>query len=126
MRCFAHVVNLIAKSFLKLFDPITKKKSADEYRDEEVLGGDAWEETLLDDIDRALEELEAGIDEEENISIAEQDGHGRAMGADNLEGFIDERDDLEEEERASLASQLRPVRLALAKVIDGYTLHQYT
>lgn len=117
MRCFAHVVNLIAKSFLKLFDPPSKKKkSADEYRDEEVLGGEAWEETLVDDIDRALKDLEVGLDEEEDTYSGEQEVYGQAAGADNLEGFVDEREEMAEDEQDSLASQLRPVRLALAKV----------
>lgn len=52
----------------------------------------------MDDVDRALEDLEVGLVEEEDVQSSEHEVHGQAIGADNIEGLVDERDEMEEDE----------------------------
>jgi hypothetical protein len=81
-HCFAHVVNLVAKTIIKQFDIPKKKKnkSNDKRNDEEQM----------------LEQLAEGIDIEEIktriMSISEEQDN------DNDEGWIDEAELLSEEE----------------------------
>ena len=85
-RCFLHIVNLIAKSLIKQFDTPKKKKDGDE-----------------DEDDTELLEISDGLDAEEDETVAAHaDGEDEDMEGDNLEGFIDERNFLTEEERSEL------------------------
>lgn len=112
VRCFCHVINLVAKSFLKLFDPPAKKKNSTDSDDTASESDDA----VFDEIDRALRDLESGLDEEDSVATAEQGAGGEALGVDNVDGLVDEVEEMSEEERTELRSKLRPLRLALGKV----------
>ncbi|GLB35657.1 hypothetical protein LshimejAT787_0212220 [Lyophyllum shimeji] len=95
-RCFAHIVNLVAKSLLRQFD-VPKKKAQD----------------ALDDAEKDLLTLAEGIDLEdlETRTTAEGD-----LEKDNVEGWVDEVALLDEEEAEKLSESVRPVRLVLVKI----------
>jgi hypothetical protein len=101
-RCFLHIVNLIAKTLLKQFD--VPKKDA---------------ESALDDAERELLELAAGIDMEEMVTVAEEGaGDKDDEENDDVEGWVDEMALLSKEERAALRENVGPVRLVLVKVSE--------
>ncbi|KDQ58887.1 hypothetical protein JAAARDRAFT_127421 [Jaapia argillacea MUCL 33604] len=97
-RCFLHVVNLIAKQLLKLFD---------------VQGKDA--EGALDAVEEELLRLAAGIDLKEMTTIAE----GRNKGdqeIDDVDSLVDKTASLTADEHAALQEEVAPVRLVLIKL----------
>jgi hypothetical protein len=99
-RCFLHIINLIAKTLLKQFD-IPKKDT----------------ESALDDAERELLNLAAGIDLEEMVTIAEAGaGDKDDKENDNPEGWVDKMALLSDDERVALHKNVRPVRLVLVKV----------
>lgn len=105
-RCFDHTLNLIVKTLLRQFDTVCRKKNADhDVLDaaEEALRGLASEEIDLDD-DYGIEEWD----------VSELDD-------DNVEGWVDEREELTEEEVAELDATTRPAKFALAKVSAYWT-----
>lgn len=82
-RCFLHVVNLIAKMLIRQFD--IRKEEADR--------------ALKDAME--LEELTQGTDEEELISIGQDLDSGETEefeSSNENDGWIDEREELDEEE----------------------------
>jgi len=101
-RCFLHILNLVVKSILKQFDLPKKKKTSDNE----------------DEIDQAVEELlklAGDIDLEGNLMA---DGEGEDEGEDdNEEGWIDEREEMTEDEVRELSESVAPVRLLLTKVM---------
>lgn len=109
VRCFCHVVNLVAKALLKLFDPPPKKKNS-------TNSTDYSDSAVLDEIDQALRDLEAELDEEDGVVMAEQGAGGEMLAVDNIEGLVDETEEMSDEERSELRKTVRPVRLALTKV----------
>jgi hypothetical protein len=101
-HCFLHIVNLIAKTLLKQFD--VPKKDA---------------ESALDDAEKELLELAAGIDMEEMVTVAEAGAGDKDDDEnDDVEGWVDEMALLSEEERAALHENVGPVRLVLVKVSE--------
>jgi len=99
-HCFLHIVNLIAKTLLKQFD--VPKKDA---------------ESALDDAERELLDLAAGINLEEMVTVAEAGaGNKDDEENNNIEGWVDEMALLSDDERAALCKNVRPVRLVLVKV----------
>jgi hypothetical protein len=99
-RCFLHIINLIAKTLLKQFD-IQKKDT----------------ESALDDAERELLNLAAGIDLEEMVTIAEAGaGDKDDKENDNPEGWVDKMALLSDDERVALHKNVGPVRLVLVKV----------
>jgi hypothetical protein len=100
--CFLHIVNLIAKTLLKQFD--VPKKDA---------------ESALDDAEKELLELAAGIDMEEMVTVAEAGAGDKDDDEnDDVEGWVDETALLSKEERAALRENVGPVRLVLVKVSE--------
>jgi hypothetical protein len=95
--CFLHIVNLIAKTLLKQFDVPKKDAGA-----------------ALDDAERELLEMAAGLDMEEMLTVAEN-GVGDEED-DNVDGWVDEMAKLSEEESEELQKSIQPVRLVLVKV----------
>jgi hypothetical protein len=95
IRCFAHVLNLIAKTIIKQFDP-PKKGSNERSGDEATL------DIFAERID--IEELETRLDNVE--------GHDD----EDVAGWVDEEELLSEGERAQLNKDLLPVRLVIVKV----------
>ena len=101
-RCFTHVLNLVAKSIIKQFD--VPKAQADR---------------TLDEAAEALATLAVDLDMEEAISRTTQDDNepdDSERGDDNIEGWVDLRDELSEEDKKVLDEILRPIRLVLVKV----------
>ena len=97
-RCFAHIVNLVAKSVLKLFD--VPKKKADE---------------ALDEAENALRELADGVELEEMETRLHAQKEGNQEDEDDNE-FEDAFAGLSRHKQAELTESIRPVRLVLVKV----------
>jgi hypothetical protein len=96
--CFAHILNLIAKTIIKQFD-------APERREAEQLSGD---EKLLAMLSDGLEVEEI----ETRFNAKDSDGETD----DNDEGWVDKIELLSSEERKRLSAELVPIRLVIAKV----------
>ena len=102
--CFLHILNLVVKSIIRQFDlPKSKKTSDDKDEDDPTL--DAAMAELL--------KLTADIDLEEQITVSAGDDE---VTDDDDEGWIDEREDMTEDELKELAASVQPVRLLLTKV----------
>jgi hypothetical protein len=97
-RCFAHILNLIAKTIIKQFD--TPKKSSEDLPDDE----------------RMLAELAEGIEFEEAETRRAQDD---TEEEDNIDGWVDEEELLSEEEQSELRAATLPIRCVLLKVRQG-------
>lgn len=101
-RCFAHVINLVAKTALRQFD--TSKAKADD---------------ALKEAEAELRALAEGIDIEEAITKVEVNGEG---DDDDDDGWIDEQEALDEQELAELEDSVRPMKLVLTKVSNELKL----
>ena len=98
-HCFAHILNLIAKSLLKQFD--IKQKT---------------EEDLTDD-ERELLDLAGNIEEEENTTAMENDtGDEDTADEDDIDGWVNKMDHLTTAEKQDLEESIKPVRVVLVKV----------
>ena len=108
-RCFAHILNLVAKSVLRQFEaPKVKGKKAVDEAVKELA-------TIFDELD----------DEAAEMGSNEVDDHGEGSDDveddvvdDNKEGLPDERDELSEAELLTLAESVEPIRLMLTKVTN--------
>lgn len=101
-RCFLHIVNLVAKSVLRQFEP-PKARHMD------LLSKGAKELAVL------TENLEGSIGEHNgedgDLDEVEND-------AEEPEGSLDEHEDMSDNEIVTLEESVQPVRLVLAKVSD--------
>ena len=98
MRCFNHIINLVAKSMLRLFD--VPKKRANQ---------------VLNDTDRRLHELAEDLDLDElNTQL---NGYALTEHIEDNEQNVDEVDMLDAEEQAEFRERVRPVQLVLVKVL---------
>jgi hypothetical protein len=102
IRCFLHIVNLVAKSMLKQFD--VPKKQGD--------GGGETEDSRLDD---ALRSLAEGIEREEEITLGEDETE-RADDEVDEDEWVDELQRLSADERDTAHGQIQPIRFVLVKV----------
>lgn len=98
-RCFAHTLNLVAKTVLHQFEVSLDRA-----------GGN------LDANEAALRELAAGLDVEDEVTIEERVLEATLEGEDSLEGWVDETLFLTEEELADLKEDTLPVKSVLVKV----------
>jgi hypothetical protein len=96
-RCFAHILNLVAKALLKQFDMKTEDKN-DLNDDEKSL------------LDIETEELTEELTEAQDVDITEIDDD------DGGGGWVDGADTLTPEERENLEESIRPVKRTLVKV----------
>ena len=100
-RCFAHILNLVAKALLKQFDV----KSDDSDRND------------LNEDERSLLEMAGNIETKELTREQEDDGEDEPESDDDDDdGWVDDVDTLTPEERMSLADSIRPVKKTLVKV----------
>jgi hypothetical protein len=104
-RCFLHIINLVVKSILRQFDLPTSRKASDNDEDAENDIRTAKKELL---------KLASEIEHEEQITAGE--GDNDTTDDDNDDGWVDERDEMTEEEVIELAESVQPVRLLLSKV----------
>lgn len=145
-RCFTHILNLIAKSILKLFDikkPKLKAKTKGDEGSEENGKGDGdeddgdgdGEDNVIDSEDCAssdgnepdpelsaeegeLLELAGDIDEEElTIRRNNQVDDDEADDEDHKDGWVDEVEELTAAEQAKLKESILPVSRMLVKVL---------
>jgi hypothetical protein len=103
-RCFLHTVNLVAKSLIREF--YVMKKNADKALDAAMATNDND-----DSIQVELDELSEEIDREDAEMIAEDDEL-----KDNDDGWVNEMEELADDERFALEASILPVKLALVKV----------
>jgi hypothetical protein len=97
VRCFAHILNLVAKSVIKQFD--VPKTTATSMADGDV--GDLLE--LAGEIELEEDATKAIVDEDD------------ATEDDNVEGWQDERNGMSKEELKKLNANVLPVRRVLVK-----------
>ncbi|KAF5332362.1 hypothetical protein D9758_016948 [Tetrapyrgos nigripes] len=97
-QCFNHIINLVAKSLIKLFDVSSSKNTGD-----------------MDDIEKALIDLAAGVDMEDLQARLKEAEEGGELERDSEELVVDMMDGLlgEEEE---LRKQIIPVQQVLVKL----------
>ena len=102
VRCFTHVLNLIAKALLKQFEMAKKSENEDDDFTEE----EAKLLTLAENLD------------EEEFTMAEEkmDENGGADEEDSMEEWVDEVDALTPNERLLLEDEIWPVKMVLVKV----------
>ena len=105
-RCFLHVLNLVVKSIIKQFDLPASKKTSDNEDDDENYMVEATNELL---------KLAREIEREEEIT-ASRDDEEDATEDDNVEGWVDEREEMTDAELLKLEASVKPVRLLLSKV----------
>jgi hypothetical protein len=100
-RCFLHIVNLVAKSMLKLFKMIKK----------------GLEDNALQ---HKLNEMAEDLELEEVTTPAFRNGitDNNKSTEDDVDGLVDEAEELSEEECAEIRAQIRPIMLVLTKVSD--------
>jgi hypothetical protein len=100
-HCFAHILNLVAKSLLKQFDVKQDDKMKDDLTDDE--------QTLLD--------LAGDIEQEECTTAQEKDdADNETEDEDDLDGWVDELEALTLDEWEDLEESIRPVKRMLVKV----------
>ena len=106
-RCFAHILNLVAKSILRQFE-VQKKTNGDgpDDRDDatKALAALAQELELEDSSTELVEDPEEELED------------GNEVTEDNEDGLGDERDGMSEEEEVGLEESLVPIQLMLTKV----------
>jgi hypothetical protein len=100
-RCFTHILNLVVKSILRQFDLPNPKSGKS-----------------LDDASKELLSLAGDVEDEEDIVCREGEGGVAAEEPedDNLEGWIDERISMDDDDLDELEESVKPVRLLLTKV----------
>ncbi|KAF5343676.1 hypothetical protein D9758_014683 [Tetrapyrgos nigripes] len=98
-RCFNHIINLVGKSLTKLFDMSSSKKSED----------------TVDDAEKALMDLAAGVDFEDlQFRLKEtEDGEEREKDSEDL--VVDMMEGMSAEEKETLRKQIIPVQQVLVK-----------
>lgn len=131
-RCFAHILNLIAKSILRLFnvEPPKKKKKKekddvtgngdeDEDADDAGTAGDADDEPgpELSAEEQELLDLAGDIEEEElTARYTNQVDNDEVEDDDDDDGWVDEVAEMTAGGRAALKDSIRPVSRVLVKV----------
>ncbi len=98
-HCFAHVLNLIAKSLLKQFDPPKRKSNGNGNDDNDNL------QAVVGGIE--IEELEARLKDLEVSGIGGE--------VDDVDGLVDVTAAFSEEDRQRWQKDIKPVQMALAK-----------
>lgn len=104
VRCFAHVLSLVAKSLIRQFEARARGDQA-----------------AVEEEERELQELVADFDMDELAaqmqSFASLDASDRTPGVDDdPDDEVDPMADLDDEERERFEREVRPMKLVLAKV----------
>jgi hypothetical protein len=104
-RCFLHILNLVVKSIIRQFDVPKSKRTSDSEGDDES----------IDEAMRELLKLAGDINLEEEIT-ASAGNEEDATEDDSEGGWVDEHEEMTEDELLELAESVQPVRLLLTKV----------
>ena len=102
-RCFLHILNLVVKSILKQFDLPKKKKKPNGNDDDQI-------DEMIDQASKELLQLAGDVEMEGELMVDDEEDD------DNEEGWIDEREEMTEDELRDLSASVAPVRLLLTKV----------
>jgi hypothetical protein len=103
-RCFLHILNLVVKSILKQFDLPTRKKKNPSGNDDDQI------DEIIDQASKELLQLAGDVVMEGELMVNDDEED------DNEEGWIDEREEMTEDELKELSASVAPVRLLLTKV----------
>jgi hypothetical protein len=114
-RCFAHILNLVAKSVLRQFDAKEKEKDGGEDLDETTAALSALAQeldledgsvmpVLEDALEEEREEDDDGVDDDDDDASDDEDGLG------------DERAGMSAHDIVELDDDVVPIRLMLTKV----------
>jgi hypothetical protein len=110
-RCFAHILNLVAKCIMRQFDaPKSKKKGKTAF---EVLVDDELDRDGSDSDSDHSEDINDELSDDNDVEMAE------AESAEDVEGDGDAdegRANMMEEEIKALEEAVKPVKLVLVKV----------
>ena len=102
--CFAHILNLVAKSVLRQFE-------APKGKDKKAIDDAAKELAVI------FDEMDDDVDKSE---ISKNGGDGDDVDDDVVDddedGLPDEQDEMSEDELLSLQESVKPIRLVLTKV----------
>ena len=114
-RCFAHILNLVAKSVLRQFEaPNVKGIRAINEAAKELAA-------VSEDIDDEIGEAnKSGGDDDDDGNEDVEDG----VVDDDDDGLQDERDEMSQEELVSHEETVKPIRLVLTKVIQFIFIKQ--
>lgn len=102
VRCVLHITNLVAKSLLRPFDSPKKKGGQTNVGVEMDTAGTQDSSDSSGDDDEGGQELEGPGDIEKE--------------ADNLDGWVDEAEELSRDERVQLEAHVRPLKSILVRV----------
>jgi hypothetical protein len=110
-RCFAHILNLVAKSVLRQFEAPKAKGG-------KVLDDAARElATVFDELEDANNDNTSALNAEGNKDSGEgNDEEDDDVVDDDEDGLPDERDGMSEEELESLEASVKPIQHMLTKV----------
>jgi hypothetical protein len=117
-RCFLHIINLTARTTIRLFDAPKKKDSS--HDDDDARASTALDEArqelekLAEDLE--LEDAEARAQYVQDQAERDEDERNQDDLENSTEGWVDEREGLSEAERKELDDSVLPVRLAIVKV----------
>jgi hypothetical protein len=106
-RCFTHILNLVVKSIMNQFDMPRSDSDTTDKRTHELYN-------LAGNIE--TEELETLTELEDSQQQDDDDEPGPCN--DNDEGWVDERDELTQEDIDELEDRVQPIRVLLTKVSD--------
>jgi hypothetical protein len=98
IRCFLHILSLVAKTIIEVFDVPKSGKGANEMSDAESF----------------LSRLAEGIELEEQETRVSRDDDGEAD--DNVPDLVEDTELLSEEEKQSFEAEVLPIRLVIMKV----------
>ncbi|KAF5359917.1 hypothetical protein D9758_013966 [Tetrapyrgos nigripes] len=111
-RCFAHIVNLVAKSLLKLFDTAPKKAKEAAEEAQNVWAG-LGDELETEEDDETIAKLAEGMDLEDVVTqLCQADN----TEDDDIDGLVDELEEMSAEERKELEQCIKPVKIVLVKL----------
>ena len=103
VRCFAHIINLVAKSLLRQFDV------------REAKAGEA--DAAIDEDVRELLALADRLEEEDRVAVNERrEDEGEDAGLEDDKQWVDEVAAMNEYEREEFEREVRPVKMVIVKV----------
>ena len=122
VRCFNHVVNLVTKTFTRLFNvkeksetsPSAAEKSGE--KEKNASGTRKPKDARQAKEEQRFRDLCSGLDKEELLARLETYRELGGDGDDNEEGWVDELSSLSLEELQDFEMNIRPVQTVVAKV----------